>query len=85
MILINTVIPIKFCYAKHQGKLNIEELIYLLESIPSEKNAILEKFSAYNVKSVNAFQSQSLLELKNEYCNKNKCLNCAVGLQLLKN
>ncbi len=85
LILINTVIPIKFCYTKHQGKLNIEELICLLESIPSEKNAILEKFSAYNVKPVNAFQSQSLLELKNEYCNKNKCLNCAVGLQLLKN
>jgi hypothetical protein len=85
LILINTVIPIKFCYAKHQGKLNIEELISLLESIPSEKNAILEKFSVFNVKSVNAFQSQSLLELKNEYCNKNKCLNCAVGLQLLKN
>lgn len=85
LILINTVIPIKFCYAKHQGKLNIEELICLLEEIQPEKNSILQKFSDFNIKTNNAFQSQSLLELKNEYCNKNKCLNCAVGLQLLKN
>jgi hypothetical protein len=85
LILINTVIPIKFCYAKHQGKLNIEELICLLEEMLPEKNSILQKFSDFNIKTNNAFQSQSLLELKNEYCNKNKCLNCAVGLQLLKN
>ena len=85
LIIINTVIPIKFCYAKHQGKLNIEELIYLLEKMLPEKNSILQKFTEFDVKTKNAFQSQSLLELKNEYCNKNKCLNCAVGLQLLKN
>ena len=51
----------------------------------AEKNSILNKFSEFNITTKTAFQSQSLLELKNEYCNKNKCLNCAVGLQLLKN
>ncbi len=85
LLIINTIIPIKFCYEKNQGKLNIEELISLLEAIPSEKNSIIDKFSEFSVKSINAFQSQSLLELKNEYCNKNKCLKCAVALQLLKN
>ena len=85
LLIINTIIPIKFSYEKNLGKLNFEELISLLESIPSEKNSIIEKFSEFRVKSLNAFQSQSLLELKNEYCNKNKCLNCAVALQLLKN
>ena len=85
LLIINTIIPIKFCYEKNQGKLNIEELISLLEGIPSEKNSIIDKFSEFDVKSINAFQSQSLLELKNEYCNKNKCLKCAVALQLLKN
>lgn len=85
LLIINTIVPIKFSYGKNQGLLNVEELISLLESIPSEKNSILEKFSEFKVKSANAFQSQSLLELKNEYCNKNKCLKCAVALQLLKN
>lgn len=85
LLIINTIIPIKFSYGKNQGLLNVEELISLLEAIPSEKNSILDKFSEFKVKSANAFQSQSLLELKNEYCNKNKCLKCAVALQLLKN
>ena len=85
LLIINTIIPIKFSYVKNQGRLNIEELILLLEAIPSEKNSIIEKFSEFEVKSANAFQSQSLLELKKEYCNKNKCLKCAVALQLLKN
>ena len=85
LLIINTIVPIKFSYSKNQGRLNIEELISLLEAIPSEKNSILDKFSEFKVKSANAFQSQSLLELKNEYCNKNKCLKCAVALQLLKN
>ena len=77
LLIINTIIPIKFSYIKNQGKINIEELISLLEAIPSEKNSIIEKFAEFKVKSINAFQSQSLLELKKEYCNKNKCLKCA--------
>ena len=85
LIIINTIVPIKFSYVKNLGKLNVEELILLLEAIPSEKNSIIDKFSEFKVKSTNAFQSQALLELKNEYCAKNKCLKCAVGLQLLKN
>ncbi len=85
LLIINTIIPIKFSYEKTLGKLNFEELVMLLEAIPSEKNSILEKFTEFQIKSENAFQSQSLLELKNEYCNKKKCLKCAVGLQLLKN
>lgn len=85
LLIINTIIPIKFCYEKNLGKLDFEELVSLLEAMPSEKNSILEKFSEFHVKATNAFQSQSLLELKKEYCNKNKCLKCAVALQLLKN
>ncbi|NHM00870.1 DUF2851 family protein [Flavobacterium difficile] len=85
LLIVNTIIPIKFSFSKSQGQLNIEELIHLLETIPSEKNTIVSKFLAFDVKATNAFQSQSLLELKNEFCNKNKCLKCAVALQLLKN
>lgn len=85
LLIINTIVPIKFCYEKHLGKLNIDELIKLLECIPPEKNSIIDKFFEFNVKTTSAFQSQSLLELKNEYCKNNRCLKCAIGLQLLKN
>jgi len=84
LLVINTVIPIKFAYANSQGKENIEELIALLSEIPSEKNAIIDKFAAIGLPSQSAFDTQSLLQLKNEYCNYKKCLQCSIGLHLLK-
>ncbi|GEC77495.1 DUF2851 family protein [Flavobacterium aquatile] len=85
LVIINTIIPVRFAYARAQGKEISETLTDLLSNIPSEKNSIIEKFTTFGIKSKNAFQSQSLLELKNEYCNHKKCLQCAVGLELLKN
>jgi hypothetical protein len=83
LLLINTIIPLKFSHAKFKG-VNIDDsLISLIESIPSEKNSIIEKFNSLKVVSVSALQSQGLLQLKNEYCNKNKCLQCAIGSSLL--
>ncbi|WP_395064975.1 DUF2851 family protein [Flavobacterium sp.] len=84
LVLINTIIPIQFAYAKSQGKEISESLIDLLSNIPAEKNTIIEKFTTFGINSKNAFESQSLLQLKNEYCNHKKCLQCAVGLELLK-
>ncbi|WP_281336410.1 DUF2851 family protein [Flavobacterium eburneipallidum] len=84
LILINTIIPLQFAYAKSQGKEISEDLIQLLDEVAPEKNAILDKFSSFGIKSKNAFESQSLLQLKNEYCNKSSCLECAIGMELLK-
>lgn len=85
LVIINTIIPVRFAYARAQGKEISETLTDLLSNIPSEKNSIIEKFTTFGIKSKNAFQSQSLLELKNEYCNHKRCLQCAIGLELLKN
>jgi hypothetical protein len=85
LIVLNTIIPLQFAYAKSQGKEVSEDLIAILNEVDPEKNSIIEKFSSFGLKSQNAFETQSLLQLKNEYCNKNKCLDCAIGLELLKN
>ena len=84
LIVINTIIPLQFAYAKSIGKEASEDLILLLNEVTSEKNAIIDKFTSFGIKPKNAFESQSLLQLKNEYCNKSKCLECAVGIELLK-
>ena len=54
-------------------------------NVAPEKNATIDKFNAIGLKSKTAFETQSLLQLKNEYCNKSKCLDCAIGSELLKN
>lgn len=84
LLIINTLIPLQFAYAKNQGKEISEDLIQLLNEVASEKNTIIDKFSFFGLKSKNAFESQSLLQLKNEYCNKIRCLECVIGMELLK-
>ena len=83
LLLINTIVPLKFSYAKHQGKAINEEIVALMEQLTSEKNSVIEKFNSLKKVSNSALNSQALLQLKNEYCNKNKCLQCAVGNSLL--
>ncbi|MFD1604231.1 DUF2851 family protein [Flavobacterium artemisiae] len=84
LIIINTIIPIQFAYSNRIGESISENLISFMMGVGSEKNAILDKFESFGISSENAFESQSLLELKNEYCNKKSCLKCAIGMNLLK-
>lgn len=84
-IIINVIIPMKFVYAKERGSDFSEELIDWLRELPPEKNTILSGFQKLGLKPKNAFESQAYLELKKHFCDEKKCLNCAVGLQILKN
>ncbi len=83
LLIINTIIPLKFTYAKHQGKPQNDLVLDIIQQLPSEKNSIVAKFNSLKEVSTSAFQSQALLQLKNDYCNKNKCLQCAVGSSLI--
>lgn len=83
LLIINTIIPLKFCYAKYQGKEIDDEIIEIIQFTTSEKNSIVEKFNTLKPISSSALQSQALLQLKSEYCEKNKCLQCAIGSNLL--
>lgn len=84
LVIINTIVPFHFAYGKSIGKENSEEIITLLQSIAPEKNAIIDKFKSFKVSVHSAYDSQSLLQQKNEYCNSKRCMQCAVGLELLR-
>ncbi|WJS96620.1 DUF2851 family protein [Flavobacterium johnsoniae] len=84
LIVINTIIPLQFIYSNIMGESIEEDLIDFMKEVPSEKNATIDKFNSFGINSKNAFESQTLLELKNEYCTHKACLNCAIGLELLK-
>lgn len=85
LVIINSIIPIQFAYSNIRGESISEDLIELMNQIAPEKNAIIDKFDSFGMQSKNAFETQTLLELKNEYCNHKACLKCAVGMELLKN
>lgn len=83
LVIINTIIPIKFSYAKANGK-QIETVVFdLIKSLKLESNRITSAFLKLKPIEKNALTSQSLIQLKTEYCSKNKCLQCAVGSSLI--
>ena len=84
LLLINTIVPLKFIYLKYINELNEEELISTIKLIKPEKNTVIDGFKELNVTCNNALNSQALLQLKNEYCEKNKCMQCAIGNELLR-
>lgn len=84
LIIINTILPLKFCYAKSTGNEINEELLEIIQLIKSEKNTIINHFLKLEIKCKSAMESQALLELHNNYCSKNKCLQCSIGNYLIK-
>ena len=83
LLLINTIIPLKFIYQKNRGRFQQKEILHLIDAINPEKNSIIEKFTKLGVKANSAFFTQSLLQLKNEYCKRHRCMHCAIGNKLL--
>jgi hypothetical protein len=85
ILLINAVSPVLFAYGKYKGNEDFcERAIQLLEQSKPEANAVINGFKKMKLKPANALQTQSLLQLKNFYCDKFRCLDCAIGTKILK-
>ena len=84
-IWINTIIPIQFAYSKVLGKNIKNEIKEKLQNIDAEQNNILEKWKEIGITANNALESQVLLQLYKKYCSDFECLNCKIGVNLLKN
>lgn len=84
-IIINVVVPFTFVYGKFkQDEILVEKALMLLENTPPEKNTIITNWKNLGVTIKQSMQTQSLIELKNNYCSAKKCLNCSIGNHLLK-
>ncbi len=84
-IIINTIAPSQFLYAqRHGSEAQKDQALRLLESLTAEKNNILNSWRESGWEASNAAQSQSLIQLYNNYCTPRNCLNCAIGLSIIK-
>ncbi len=85
LILINTISPLLFLYGQKTGELQyITRAIDLLEHLEPEHNNIIHKWESLGIKPAHAAESQALLELKKNYCDYKRCLECAIGHKILK-
>lgn len=84
-LIINTVAPVRFLYAHRQGKAEEQRsALQLLEEVPAEDNAVLRRWAEAGWRPVHAGQSQALLQLYERYCTPKRCLECAVGLSIIR-
>ncbi|ASV31289.1 DUF2851 family protein [Maribacter cobaltidurans] len=83
LLTINTIVPLRFCYQKHKGMAQPERVLGTVQKIKAEKNGIIDSYRNLNIEVNSAWESQSLLQLYNNYCSNNKCLRCVVGTRLL--
>ena len=83
--VLNTIAPFLFLFGKERDELRFrEKALTLLEETPAEENAIIHQWTELGLKAESALDSQALLQLKNNYCDKKRCLECAVGCAILK-
>jgi len=84
IFLINAVIPVIFVYGQSRDCQDIcERSLTFLENVSGEENRITGEWRNAGIKSESAFYSQALIQLRNEYCKKRRCLDCRIGSKLI--
>lgn len=84
-IIINTIVPFLFIFGKEKSEEKYyDRALSFLEKLSPENNSIISKWKSIGVPAKSSYETQALLQLKNEYCSKKRCLECSVGNALLK-
>ncbi len=85
LLLINTAIPMLFAYGRHTMNDSLcERAVDFLEQLSAENNHIVRMWRECGMKVKTAGDSQALIQLKKEYCDRKECLRCRIGYEYLK-
>jgi len=85
LLMINTAIPMLFAYGRHASKEQLCDRAFdFLEQLKAENNYIIRMWQECGLEVKNAGDSQALIQLKNEYCDRKDCLRCRIGYEYLK-
>jgi hypothetical protein len=85
LILYNTILPFWFLYGKARQLPDLQKkALDFYEALPPEQNQIITDWQEAGKKAQNAGQAQALIELRTQFCDKKRCTQCAVGVQILR-
>ena len=82
ILLINTVLPYKYAYARHRNA--TFDVYSLMAKIPAENNTIVRQWRVLRQEVKNAADTQTLLHLYQNYCQHHECINCEVGYKIFQ-
>lgn len=85
LLIINTVVPVLYAYATSHNDWELRQrTLDLLQLLPAERNHILRQWEACGLHVDTAADSQALIQLKRQYCDRHDCLRCSFGYEYLK-
>lgn len=84
LIILNTVLPLKYVYHRYHNEEISEEILELYKNITAEKNGIIENWKKMGLTITNALETQSLIYHYKNSCEEKNCLSCSIGFKLLK-
>lgn len=84
-LIINVFVPFLFFYGRYTSNdLYVERSFYFLNTLSAEQNTISKGFKQLGFPCKSALDTQALIQLRNEYCQAKRCLECKLGYNLLK-
>lgn len=85
ILVINVIIPFLFIYGKVKDEpFYRQRAMDLLDQMQAEDNTITRIYRDLGMQISSGFQSQAVIQWYNNYCSSKKCLNCTVGIHLIK-
>jgi hypothetical protein len=85
LLMINTCVPMLFAYGRHAMKESLCDRAFdILEQLKAENNHIIRMWKECGLDVKSAGDSQALIQLKREYCDKRECLRCRIGYEYLR-
>lgn len=85
LLMINHAGPLLYAYGASHGNPELSECgIDLWTSLRPERNMFVRQWEALGIKCRDASESQGLLHLRKEYCDRARCLECRWGGNLLR-
>lgn len=85
LLMINCAIPMIFAYGRQTGSEALcNRALDLLESLPPENNTITRMWKQVGLESRSAGDTQALIQLKKQYCDRKDCLQCRIGYEYMK-
>ncbi|MDH5608463.1 MAG: DUF2851 family protein [Cyclobacteriaceae bacterium] len=84
-VLINAVVPLLAGASAYFDRQDLmDRAVDWLEKLPPENNAIVRKYVKHGFDVTTAAESQGCLHLFHHNCQKKRCLQCNIGVSILK-
>ncbi len=85
LLTINTVVPMLFAVGRHRQKdIYCDRAFDFLEQLKAENNHVVRMWQECGLEATTAGDSQALIQLKREYCERRDCLRCRIGYEYLR-